>query len=288
MVVRAARPRGHAGTRRRPPRPSPRTAAAARATGRRCARAACVVGVRDDGVGRRPGGGRSPPSPPGSAPSEPCSSRWSGQNEVTTATLGLRAVKQRCELVSSMTVTPPPRRVRSSVVGQRFPARAVVLACTSSPRRAQEPDDERGGGRLPGRAGDADRRRRRPLEDEVGRASGRGSPPRGARPRRGHLGRPDVEERLVDRARAEPERRVRSRTVTPYAARARACRRRRLPAPASVTRRPSRARRPASATWSGSNPSTSVLMQCRSGRRRRPAPIGRWRILPSPVGAGQR
>ena len=50
-----------------------------------------------------------------------------------TAIVGLRVVKQRWELVSSMSTTPSAGGGSSSAVGHRFPARAVVPVWTVDP-----------------------------------------------------------------------------------------------------------------------------------------------------------
>ncbi len=165
-------------------------------------------------------------------------------------------------------------RGSSSAVGQRFPARAVVLACTSMPASRRSWTRRDAVVVLPAVPVTPIVGTARTFEHEVAEAadtSARRAEPRDARR---HLRRPDVEERLVvltrrrgrgRRARGRRRRGARSASASAVAA----------PEPASVTARPSPASSRASATASASNPSTRVTSDAkarRPGRRRSPAP----------------
>ena len=155
---------------------------------------------------------------------------------------------------------------------------------------AQEIREKRRCRRLPGRPRDAHGGNRRPLEHEVGRGTGRPCPARaGARP----AARSPASRRRGTPRRASPgslSRLARARTSTPEARSSSACCDA-SPGPASVTRWPSRAKRPGESDCVAVEP----LDEDRRRHERRgrggaadPTPAGRRGLCTSRGARGQR
>ena len=210
---------------------------------------------------------------------------WSGQKQVITATAGLRDVKQRCELVSSVTRSPSHRGRSSSAVGHRLPARADLPARTGRPALRRSWTRKAAVVVLPAVpvtpiTGPEDRSSRRSARQRTRQPAAR------SRVTRGATSGVHTSRNASSCSPGSLSGPKRSRTVTPIR-RSSSASAGAVPGPASVTSRPSLARRRASAIASGSNPSTSVMRDA-AGAAPQVRPGRQMTILHSSGVTGQR